>query len=117
MRVLLVEGDSTQREVLRRDLEAEGYRVRTVGDGLTAIMEVLRSSPDLVVLDPPAGGPDGAHLIERLRHVAGAGKLPIVLVSDARPRSLDPETRHLPRPVNRADLLQIVRDILSVPVA
>lgn len=117
MRILVVAGDGPQRETLLDVLQADGHRVRAVDDGLSAIMEVLRSSPELIVLDRDLEDLEGIDVLERLRRLSGRRNLPVLLIGPSRPSLPDHATRFLPKPVNRADLLQMVRDMLAVPVA
>jgi DNA-binding NtrC family response regulator len=57
--ILIADRNRHVREFLRRELEAEGYRVRIAKDGQKLLMMVnLDDRPDLVILDPeiPYGG-------------------------------------------------------------
>ena len=49
--VLVVEDESAQREVLRYNLEAEGFRVAMAINGDEALLMVKEEKPDLIVLD------------------------------------------------------------------
>src|ERR1039457_4008019 len=49
--ILIIDDDETIRQVLRRILEADGYRVLTAADG-TQLSSVLDDSPiELIILD------------------------------------------------------------------
>jgi CheY-like chemotaxis protein len=51
--ILIADRNRHVREFLRRELEAEGYRVRVAKDGQKLLMMInLDDPPDLVVLDP-----------------------------------------------------------------
>ena len=51
--ILIADRNRHVREFLRRELEAEGYRVRIAKDGQKLLMMVnLDDPPDLVILDP-----------------------------------------------------------------
>ena len=51
--ILIADRNPHVREFLRRELEAEGYRVRLAKDGRkVTIMVQLEDPPDLVILDP-----------------------------------------------------------------
>ena len=58
-RVLIVEDDALQSELVRRYLEREGHDVAVLADGAEALSEVRRSAPDLLVLDVMLPGADG----------------------------------------------------------
>ena len=49
--VLVVEDEPAQREVLGYNLEAEGFRVTSAGNGEEALMLVDEMRPDIIVLD------------------------------------------------------------------
>ena len=51
--ILVVEDDPDIREVVRFNLEREGYSVLSASRGEEALALVRRSVPDLVVLDIP----------------------------------------------------------------
>ena len=51
IRVLYVDDDEASREICRRILEEEGYRVVLAQDGAEAIDVVEAESPDVAVLD------------------------------------------------------------------
>ena len=50
-RILLVEDEKTIRDAVAAYLEREGYFVRSVGDGQSALEEFEKHSFDLIILD------------------------------------------------------------------
>ncbi len=75
--VLYVDDDAASRELCRRILEDEGYRVVLAEDGTEAIGVVETESPDVAILDirmPHKGGLEAA---EELSAIKAA--LPIIL--------------------------------------
>ncbi len=77
-RILIVDDESTIRDVLRRYLEREGFEVIDAADGQAALGAVESGLPDLAVLDLMLPGMDGLTLAERLRDL---GPLPIVMLT------------------------------------
>jgi two-component system response regulator VicR len=77
-RILIVDDESTIRDVLRRYLEREGFDVIDAADGQAALAAVESELPDLAVLDLMLPGMDGLTLAERLREL---GQLPIVMLT------------------------------------
>jgi two-component system, OmpR family, response regulator MprA len=77
--VLLVDDDAPIRRMLTRTLTAEGYAVAAVGDGGSALAEVERSVPDVIVLDVAMPGMDGLAVTRRLR--AKGLPVPILLLT------------------------------------
>lgn len=113
--VLIVEDEATLGEVLRDNLEAEGYRVTWAPDG-HAGERTWSSDVDLVVLDVMLPGLDGFTLCERRR---AAGDTTPVLFLSARG---EPEDRmrglgaggddYLPKPFHLPEFLLRVRALL-----
>jgi DNA-binding response OmpR family regulator len=66
-KLLVVEDDLILLETLEYNLAAEGYRVLTVSDGLTALQVASKERPDLVVLDVMLPGLDGFEVCRVLR--------------------------------------------------
>ena len=77
-RILIVDDESTIRDVLRRYLEREGFEVVDAPDGRSALAAAESGLPDLAVLDLMLPGMDGLTLAERLRDL---GPLPIVMLT------------------------------------
>jgi CheY-like chemotaxis protein len=50
-KILVVDDESQNVEVLRRLMTRVGYEVLTASDGESALHSVMRDSPDLVLLD------------------------------------------------------------------
>lgn len=65
--VLVVDDEPHIRSVLRGYLEAAGFAVSEAGDGETAVQEVRRHPPDLVLLDVMLPGLDGLDTLRELR--------------------------------------------------
>lgn len=86
--VLVVEDEQHLADGLRFNLEAEGYDVKTVGDGEAALSLLIekRESYDAVVLDVMLPGKDGFTVTAELRQ---AGQFVPVLMLTARGRPED----------------------------
>jgi sigma-B regulation protein RsbU (phosphoserine phosphatase) len=66
-RILVVDDNLFNRELLSRHLERQGHQVRAAGDGLAAL-ELLRSEPfDVAIIDVMMPGMNGYQLLERMR--------------------------------------------------
>ena len=65
--VLVVDDEPHIRTVLRGYLEAAGFAVAEAADGGTAVAEVRRQPPDLVLLDVMLPGIDGLEVLRQLR--------------------------------------------------
>jgi two-component system response regulator MtrA len=76
--VLLVEDDSSIREITTLGLEQAGYRVTASGDGRDALVRFRQGAFDLVVLDVMLPSLDGLEVCREIRRESG---LPIVMLS------------------------------------
>jgi CheY-like chemotaxis protein len=79
-RVLVVEDDRSAAGVARDIMKVEGgYDPVTVGDVASAVTELQRCRPDLVLLDIGLPGPDGWAMLRLL--LATDPPIPVVVVS------------------------------------
>lgn len=69
-RILVVDDDSTMRELLRGMLERSGHEVREAADGRAGLRDLYAASPDLVVLDVEMPELDGWATLERIRDLS-----------------------------------------------
>jgi len=83
--ILIVEDEADLSNVIRSQLEAEGYTVRQAFDGLSALQSVEKQTPDLVILDWMLPGLDGLAVCRRIRenHL-----MPIIMLT-ARSEEID----------------------------
>ncbi|HXH20759.1 MAG TPA: response regulator transcription factor [Dehalococcoidia bacterium] len=84
-RVLVVEDEPMVAEVVDRYLRHEGFDTMVVHDGPSALTELERFMPDLVVLDLMLPGLDGFEVCRRVR---SAGETPVIILT-ARAREDD----------------------------
>jgi CheY-like chemotaxis protein len=82
-RLLLVEDNRVNLELMTYVLTAFGHEVVAVDNG-PAALEALRTAPvDLVLCDVHMPGMDGLHLLRELRENATTADLPVVAVTAA----------------------------------
>ena len=124
--VFVVDDEPDIREVVRLNLELEGYEVEVAADGaeaLAAFAEGLR--PDLVLLDLTMPELDGLEVLRRLKTDPDpdVAATPVVLLT-ARSGELDRirggiegALRHVTKPVDMAALAQVVADSLEADEA
>jgi two-component system phosphate regulon response regulator PhoB len=80
-RILIVEDEAPLTEVLRYNLEAEGYEVEIVARGDDADTRLRERVPDLAILDWMLPGTSGIELCRRLRARAQTRSLPIIMLT------------------------------------
>ena len=87
-RVLLVEDEAAQREVLVYNLEAEGFYVISADNGEDALMLIDEEAPDLIVLDWMMPNLSGIEVCRRLKLRTETRKIPVIMLS-ARSEEVD----------------------------
>ncbi|MEO9821702.1 MAG: phosphate regulon transcriptional regulator PhoB [Paracoccaceae bacterium] len=87
-RVLVVEDEPAQREVLAYNLEAEGFVVSRAGDGEEALLLVEEDLPDIIVLDWMMPNLSGIEVCRRLKIKPETRSIPVIMLS-ARSEEVD----------------------------
>ena len=80
-KVLVVEDDSSLREMYRSALVSAGYAVVAVEDGMDALRRVERDAPQAVVLDMALPRMNGRDVQRELSSRPETSNIPIVVVS------------------------------------
>src|SRR5258705_10637999 len=79
--VLLVDDDKKVRELVRVNLEFEGYVVREAGSADEGLAAIDEAKPDLTLLDVMMPHVDGWEMLRRVQEQYGAGVIPVVMFS------------------------------------
>ena len=79
--IMIVEDEEPLTLLLRYNLEAEGYQVKTAARGDEADLMLKESLPDLLLLDWMLPGLSGIELCRRLRQRDETRELPIILLT------------------------------------
>ncbi len=87
-RVLVVEDEPAQREVLAYNLEAEGFSVSRAQDGEEALLLVDEDLPDIIVLDWMMPNLSGIEVCRRLKIRPETRSIPVIMLS-ARTEEVD----------------------------
>lgn len=80
-RIAVVEDEEALSELLRYNLEAEGYQVTAIMRGDEAEIELRENVPDLLILDWMLPGVSGIELCRRLRQWPETERLPIIMLT------------------------------------
>jgi DNA-binding response OmpR family regulator len=113
--VLVAEDDPKQAELVRRYLCREEYTVRVVSDGRSAIDEVRRERPDLLVLDVMMPGVDGLDVCRVLRREYDLPVLMVTARASAEDKLLGFDLGaddYLTKPYDPRELMARVRSLL-----
>ena len=119
-RILIVDDNPTNLEVLRVRLTAHGYQVATAVDGEDALAQVGVFGPDLILLDVMMPKIDGIAVVKQLKQDSKFRFIPVILVT-AKSDTLDVVAGldaggddYLTKPVDQAALLARVRSMLRI---
>ncbi len=82
-RILYVEDDPSSARLVQRILEAEGFEVRIVTDGIAALEAARQLRPALILMDINISGLDGYEVTTRLRMLEELKDVPIIAVTAA----------------------------------
>ncbi|HMH00542.1 MAG TPA: HD domain-containing phosphohydrolase [Terriglobales bacterium] len=119
-KILVVDDDAANRELLQESLVAEGLEVVTAPDGRSSLDEFARLKPDLVLLDVNMPFLDGFEVCRRLKSNPETRLTPVVLVTgltgrEDRVRGIKSGADgFLSKPVDQSELLAHVRSLLSL---
>ena len=117
-RLLIVEDEEAQVELLRYNFEREGFEVGVAYDGEEAIVAVQEQQPDLVILDWMLPRSSGIAVCQRLRARAETRALPIIILTARgeetdRVRGLDSGADdYVVKPFSPSELVARVRAVL-----
>lgn len=87
-RILIVDDEPDIVELLEYNLRQAGYAVVTASDGATAMAEVRRQRPDLILLDVMLPDISGTEVCRRLRKDGSTEGIPIMMIT-ARGEEID----------------------------
>ena len=79
--ILVIEDEEDIAELIRYNLEREGYRVVHAESGERGLEIVRRQRPDLVLLDLMLPGIDGLEVCKRVRADVAGAQTPIIMVT------------------------------------
>jgi len=85
---LVIEDEKEIRELIRYNLERDGFRVTAVADGEEGLQRVFAARPDVLVLDLMLPGRNGLEILREVREQPATRDLP-VLVLTARAAEMD----------------------------
>jgi CheY-like chemotaxis protein/nitrogen-specific signal transduction histidine kinase len=118
--ILCVDDDPDVLKYLRLTFEDAGYGVLSASSHDEAIDGARQHGPDLICLDLAMPGKDGYDVMRSLRANPTTSAVPIVVVSvsaDEARRLGSGARRYLAKPVDAADLVDAVREILAPGVS
>src|SRR6266436_9463127 len=119
-RILIVDDNEMNRDIIVARLEAHGYETLQAADGQEALTAVAQHRPDLVLLDVMMPNIDGIEVCRRLKSDSAYPFLPVILVT-ARVETKDVVAgldagadEYLTKPVDQAALVARVKSVLRI---
>ena len=114
--ILVVEDEATQRSVLVEYLTRQGFEATGLSDGAALRRTLLRSEPDLVLLDLGLPGEDGHSLARHLRqHHPKVAVIMVTAAGSTVDRIIGLETGaddYIPKPFEPRELLARIKSVL-----
>ena len=80
-RILVVDDDPQNRDLLARRLERHGFEVETARDGIDGLRRIDAGDFHLVMLDVMMPGMNGLEVLERVRRTRTMAELPVILAT------------------------------------
>ena len=119
-RILIVDDERANRELLKVMLTPEGFLPLTAASGEEALAMVAQQPPDLILLDIMMPGMDGYQVAAKLKGDLSTRNIPVIMVTalddrNARMLGLSAGAEDfLTKPVDRAELCVRVRNLLRL---
>ena len=80
-KILIVEDDRALQELLRFNLEEEGWEVTVADSGETALLQVVDLLPEIILLDLMLPGMGGKQVCRQVRRFPKTCEIPIIMIS------------------------------------
>jgi CheY-like chemotaxis protein len=119
VRILVVDDERDNRELLEIVLRWEGFVVVSAPGGDEALAIIAHEPPDLVLLDVMMPGMTGYEVVAKIKDDATTRHVPVIMITALG----DPNTRRLAlaagaddflaKPITRGELLSCVRAVLG----
>lgn len=116
-RILLIEDEPNIIEAIRFILSRDGWAVDTHCDGASALEEIRRRAPELVILDVMLPNRSGFDILRDLRADPATERLPVLMLT-ARGQKADREmaerfgvSRFMTKPFSNTEVLSSVREL------
>jgi len=109
--VLVIDDDGSSRDLVRRHLERDGYRVATASDGEVGLAMAKELEPVAITLDVLMPGIDGWSVLSKLKADPILAHIPVIMLTilDEKPLGVAlGASGYLTKPVDRERLLEVV---------
>ncbi|ESA38807.1 pas pac sensor hybrid histidine kinase [Leptolyngbya sp. Heron Island J] len=114
--ILVVDDELHIRQLLRQELEAAGYRVKTAKDGVDGLNQIKADPPDLIILDVMMPTINGFDLAAVLKHNPATMGIPTIILSIIQDQERGYRLgidRYLTKPIDTELLLYDIKTLLD----
>ena len=117
--ILIVDDDPDMLHALQLRLKASGYDVHCAEDGIGAISEARKHTPDLIVLDLGLPAGDGFVVLDTLKTNLDLSSIPVIVLSGRDRRANEERVLNagarafLQKPVQSNEFLAVIRQALN----
>jgi len=123
-KILVVEDNADEANLIKMILEPEGYEVAIASNGNEGLEKIESDSPDLIVLDVMMPELDGFAMCSKLRESPEHNAIPVILLTAVAKRITDTKypldgvlrsnaQEYLEKPVKPEELLNTVAQLLK----
>jgi DNA-binding NtrC family response regulator len=118
--ILIVEDDPLEADLLKQELADQGYQLKWVQDGEAACRLIIKTIPDLVLLDIVLPKLNGFEVVKRIKKDVKTRYIPVIMVTglanmDERVKGLDAGADdYITKPFKTFELLARVRSMLRI---
>jgi two-component system, cell cycle response regulator DivK len=117
-RILVVEDQEDDRQIIRDVLAGTNYEITEAEDGEHALAAVAKERPDLILIEIQLPTMDGYETMRRIRTDPALSSIPIIAVTAYAPRAEEQKARaagcndFVPKPYSPHQLLAKIRNYL-----
>jgi two-component system cell cycle response regulator DivK len=118
-RILVVEDQEDDRQIIRDMLAGTGYAITEAEDGEQALAAVAKERPDLILMEIQLPSMDGYEAMRRIRTLPALLSIPIIAVTSYAPNEEEQKARtagcddFVLKPYSPRQLLAKIRQYLS----
>jgi EAL domain-containing protein (putative c-di-GMP-specific phosphodiesterase class I)/CheY-like chemotaxis protein len=116
--ILVIDDDDHIRDLTSLILELEGYQVMTASDGASALQQIQRQMPGVILLDMWMPGMDGWAFTKAYHQLPGPHAPIVVVTANPSPSACASQVgarTHISKPFELSQLLATISDIVPTP--
>src|SRR5262245_45541334 len=113
-RIMIVDDDASIRDLLKNRLQASGYQVWAVDNGLEALGMIKKKKPDLIITDVYMPYVDGLSLFQEMQTNEDLRDIPLLVLSGVKSMKeiFQPSrvAKFMAKPFEAKELLAVVKE-------